>query len=75
MPSVDKLIEKMRNQPNGISYDEAAKVLEGKGYHFNRQNGSHCHFRAKSGDVITVARHEPLKRAYVEEILERIGEK
>lgn len=31
MPSVEKLIEKMKQQPNGIRMSEADKVLEAKG--------------------------------------------
>jgi len=75
MASIEKIIQKMRDQPNGISYDEAARVLTAKGYRFARQNGSHCHFINNSGDVITVINRNQLKRVYVVEILERIGEK
>jgi len=75
MASVEKLISKMKNQPNGISQQEAGKVLNAKGYRFARQNGSHCHYVNESGDVITILDKNPLKKAYVVEILERIGEK
>lgn len=37
MAGVEKLIEKMYNQPNGIRPAEAEKVLENGGYHFVRQ--------------------------------------
>jgi predicted RNA binding protein YcfA (HicA-like mRNA interferase family) len=73
MPSVEKIIQKMRNQPNGISLQEAARVLESGGYHFSRQRGSHCHYINDSGDVITVAANTPaIKKAYAAAILERI---
>ena len=75
MAGIDKLIKKMINQPNGISYYEAARVLSAKGYRFARQNGSHCHFINESGDVITIPDKNPLKKVYIVEILERIGEK
>lgn len=75
MASVEKLISKMKNQSNGISYDEAAKVLNASGYRFARQKGSHCHFINESGDVITIIAKNPLKKVYITEILERIGEK
>ena len=75
MASVEKLILKMKNQPNGISPQEAGKVLNAKGYRFARQNGSHCHYVNESGDVITILDKNPLKKAYIVEILERIGEK
>ena len=32
MADIDKLIQKMKRQPNGIRFQEAAKVLEHNGY-------------------------------------------
>lgn len=32
MPDIDKLIQKMKRQPNGIRFQELAKVLEHNGY-------------------------------------------
>ena len=32
MPDIQKLILKMKRQPNGIRFQELAKVLEYKGY-------------------------------------------
>ena len=76
MANVEKIISKMKNQPNGISPQEAEKVLFAKGYRFDRQNGSHRHYINESGDVITIiANKNPLKKVYVIEILKRIGEK
>ena len=72
MPSVEKTIEKMKNQPRGIRLPEAEKVLNAYGYSFNRQRGSHRHYISKTGDVITLK--DPLKISYVIEILERVGE-
>lgn len=73
MPSVEKLIEKMKNQPRGIRLPEAEKVLAAYGYHLKRQKGSHRHYLHASGDLITLK--EDLKISYINEILERIGEK
>ena len=73
MPSVEKIIEKMKNQPRGIRLGEAEKVLAAYGYGFNRQKGSHRHYINEQGDLITLK--DPLKISYINEILERIGEK
>jgi predicted RNA binding protein YcfA (HicA-like mRNA interferase family) len=73
MPSVEKIIEKMRNQPHGIRLPEAEKVLAAYGYQFKRQRGSHRHYLNDTGDLITLK--DPLKISYIIEILERIGEK
>ena len=32
MSTIDKLIEKMKRQPNGIRFQELARVLEDNGY-------------------------------------------
>lgn len=72
MPNVDKIIEKMKNQPNGIRMSEADKVLASSGYHLARQKGSHCHYINSDGDVITIKEDNPLKAVYVKDILSRI---
>lgn len=41
MANVQKIIEKMKRQPNGIRADEADKVLIAYGYEGVRQKGSH----------------------------------
>jgi predicted RNA binding protein YcfA (HicA-like mRNA interferase family) len=73
VPSVDKIIEKMHNQPHGVRFEEANKVLTHCGYSFDRQNGSHRQYVAKSGDVLTIPAKSPLKKPYIDVILERIG--
>jgi len=72
MPSVEKLIEKMWQQPNGITMTEAERVLVAYGYRFARQRGSHCHFINENGDVIIIKKDHPLKAVYIKDILSRI---
>ncbi|MDR1481160.1 MAG: type II toxin-antitoxin system HicA family toxin [Synergistaceae bacterium] len=72
MPTVDKIIEKMKNQPNGIRMSEADRVLNVKGYRLDRQKGSHRQYINASGDVITIKDETPLKAVYVKDILSRI---
>lgn len=75
MPSVKKLIEKMKQQPNGIRPEEAEKVLGAYQYISVRQKGSHKHYLNKeTGDLITIKQETPLKKAYVVDVLNRIGE-
>jgi predicted RNA binding protein YcfA (HicA-like mRNA interferase family) len=75
MAHEDKIIKKMKSQPHGIRMDEADKVLTTNGYRLDRQHGSHRQYVNQNGDVITIKESNPLKKAYVEAILERIGEK
>ena len=65
----------MHNQPNGITPQEADRVLSAHGYRLDRQKGSHCQYVNQSGDVLTVVNSNLLRKAYVTAILERIGEK
>lgn len=71
MPPVEKIIKKMQQQPNGIRFSEAVKVLEFYGYRLDRQKGSHAQFINARGDVITVKEDNPLKACYVKDILGR----
>ena len=58
MPSVEKIIEKMKRQPNGIRPEEADKVLRAYGYEGVRQKGSHMQFKHKvNKNKITVPYH------------------
>jgi len=75
MSSLVKIIQKMRNQPNGISLEEADRVLSANGYRLDRRKGSHCQYINNSGDVLTVVYSKPIKKVYVMAILERLGEK
>ena len=72
MASVEKIIEKMKRQPNGIRIAELDKVLEHYGYRFSRQKGSHRHYINVDGDVITIKVETPLKAVYVKDVLSRI---
>jgi predicted RNA binding protein YcfA (HicA-like mRNA interferase family) len=73
-PSIEKLMEKMRDQPAGIRPAEAERVLVANGYRYIRQKGSHRHYRNDAGDVITIKVETPLRAVYVKDILKRIKE-
>ena len=73
MASVEKIVEKMKNQPHGIRMLDTDKVLTHYGYRLDRQKGSHRQYINKYGDVITIKEEQPLKAAYVKDILNRIG--
>jgi predicted RNA binding protein YcfA (HicA-like mRNA interferase family) len=70
---VEKIINKMKRQPNGIRMSEANKVLTAKGYRLDRQKGSHRQYINPSGNVITIKDESPLKAVYVKDILSRIS--
>lgn len=72
MAGIQKIIKKMKNQPNGIRDAEAQKVLEYYGYRLDRQKGSHKQYINQNGDVITIKVENPLKAVYIKDILNRI---
>ena len=72
MASVEKILQKMRNQPNGISMGEADKILTTFGYRLDRKKGSHRQYINNAGDVITIKEEGTLKAVYVKDILRRI---
>ena len=75
MPNIDKIILKMKRQPNGIKFSELAKVLEYNGYKMKKKTGtSHRQFINSKGNVITVKEENPLKAVYVKDVLKRIQE-
>ena len=73
MASIEKIIEKMKNQPNGIRVAELDKVLTHFGYRLDRQRGSHRQYINEIGNVITIKDENPLKAVYVKDVLNRIN--
>ncbi|MEV3659249.1 type II toxin-antitoxin system HicA family toxin [Paenibacillus larvae] len=73
MARIDKIVQKMKNRPNGVRLEEIMTVLNHNGYILVRTKGSHHHFRNEQRDLITLPRQNPLKAAYVRDVLKRIG--
>lgn len=73
MPKIEKIIEKMQRQPNGIRPEEATAVLNYYGWEVDRRKGSHLQFVNQKGNVITIQDRTPLRAVYVKDILRRIG--
>lgn len=75
MSGYKKLVQKMKRQSHGIRPEEMDKVLKANGYEPERQKGSHKQYLNKeTGDLITIKQENPLKKAYVVDVLSRIGE-
>ena len=73
MPNVEKIIEKMKQQPHGIQFSEAERALAACGYVFERQKGSHRRY-GNGKDHLTIPNQNPLKAAYISAILDIIKE-
>lgn len=68
MSKWDKLLARICTLSKDIRFDELRKVLESYGYEMNtpRSGSSHYTFRKKGCMPITIPKHEPIKKVYVE---------
>lgn len=72
MSKWDKLLMRISNLSKDICFDELRKVMESYGYKMNvpRSGSSHYTFRKPGCQPITIPRHEPIKKVYVEMVKE-----
>lgn len=68
MSKWDKLLERICSLSKDLRFEELCKVLGDYGYEMRSPGGgsSHCTFRKQGCRPITIPRHEPIKKAYVE---------
>lgn len=68
MSKWDKLLERICTLSRDLRFEELRKVLEYYGYTMNAPRGgsSHYTFRKSGCQPITIPKHEPIKRVYVE---------
>ena len=68
MSKWDKLITRICNLSKDLRFDELRKVLESYGYEMRapKNGNSHYTFRKKGCMPITIPKHEPIKKVYVE---------
>ena len=72
---MEKILKKMRNQPNGLRPNEIDKVLKHYGYYVAGQKGSHKQYRHESKNPITVVQENPVDRYIINQVLEIIDSK
>lgn len=68
MSKWDKLIARICNLSKDLRFTELRKVLESYGYEMNapRRGSSHYTFRKLGCMPLTIPKHEPIKKIYVE---------
>ena len=68
MSSWEKLLARILTLSNDLRYEELKKVLEEYGYTVKqpKSGGSHYTFRKPGCMPITIPKHEPIKKVYVE---------
>lgn len=72
MSKWEKLISRIRSLSKDMRFNELQKVLESFGYTMcaPRSGSSHYTFRKPGCNPITIPKHEPIKRIYVEKVKE-----
>lgn len=72
MSKWNKLLQKICTLSKDLRFDELRKVLESCGYTMKAPSGgsSHYTFRKEGCPPITVPKHEPIKKVYVEMVKE-----
>lgn len=75
MSKWDKLLTKITLLSKDLRFEELCKVLESYGYVMNapKSGSSHYTFRKPGCQPITIPKHEPIKKVYVE-MVKRIVE-
>ena len=68
MSKWDKLLKRICSLSKDLRFDELRKVLESYGYKMNapRSGSSRYIFRKAGCQPITIPKHEPIKKVYVE---------
>lgn len=68
MSKWDKLLARICLISKDLRFDEVKKILENYGYemHAPRSGSSHYTFRKPGCQPITIPKHEPIKKAYIE---------
>lgn len=76
MSKWDKLINRVCSLSTDMRFTELRKILESYGYTINapKSGSSHYTFRKPGKNPITIPKHEPIKRIYVEMVREVVGE-
>lgn len=74
MSKFDKLLERITSLSKDMRFDELRKVLESYGYAMCSPKGgsSHYTFRKPGKMPITIPKHEPIKKVYVQMVKEVI---
>jgi predicted RNA binding protein YcfA (HicA-like mRNA interferase family) len=75
MSQRDKLLEKIRNHPKSVSFDDLDSLLRMYGYELKRTNGSHHIYACQGRPPINVTRHgAQVHSAAVKEVLQMVEE-
>ena len=72
MSQWDKLLDRVRRLSPDLRFEELKKILESYGYVMSAPKGgsSHYTFRKAGYPPITIPKHKPIKKVYIEKVRE-----
>ena len=72
MSQWDKLLDRVRRLSPDLRFEELKKILESYGYVMSDPKGgsSHYTFRKAGYPPITIPKHKPIKKVYIEKVRE-----
>ncbi len=77
MSKREKRLQRLRQSPNNVSFEELRQVLEDHGFVLERSSGSHRAFQAQIGDetiLFVVPYRKPIKPVYIKDAVALIGD-
>ena len=72
MSKVDKVLQRMRNNPRDWRIDDIKAIADRVGIEYRQQGTSHVTFRASDGQVLSVPAARPIAPVYVRHFLAMI---
>lgn len=75
MSKFEKLLSRIMSLDKGMRFNELKKILESFGYTMTTPRGgsSHYTFRKAGCNPITIPKHEPIKKVYVELVRDAVA--
>ena len=74
MSKWDKLLCRLYSLSPDLRFEELQKILEAYGYTMTapKSGSSHYTFRKKGRNIITIPKHKPIKRVYIDLVRETV---
>ncbi len=75
MTKREKRLQKLRQNPKNVSFDELRQILEAEGFELDHVTGSHHVFRAEANEVVltvVIPFARPIKPVYVKQAIKAI---
>jgi predicted RNA binding protein YcfA (HicA-like mRNA interferase family) len=71
----EKLLDKLRNNPKNVRFEELDNLLQSYGFECRKpKRGTHYVYKHKRGASITVPYAKPMKSTYVKKVIALIEE-